>query len=263
MDDLGPTPRSDQDRVRPDPREGVRDDLSGVDEVRDPLPLRGKPRAEVRVGEIHAIPQPMLRVHGRGPPLSRDDLDGADSAVSSYPSVLDRHADLRVPPKDRTADLVAVRSQFFRNLDNGDVADHVERGGQRASKGLRHRDDVLVTPDRNEPFVEFPFLDREADLEALPGRKEQPTARFDDPEVVQQDPFVQEPSSNFLPARSRDRDGPRLHGLAMRGEAVKGFLAMRAQTWWGLGRFCMHGGGTHLYRPPAGRRGGGHASPAP
>ena len=229
MDDLGPPSHGDQDRVRPDACEGVRDDLSGVDEVCDPLPLRGKPRAEVRVGEIHAIPQPVLRVHGRGPPFSRDDLDGADSAVSPHAPVLDRHADLRVPPKDRTADIVSVRSQFFRDLEDGDVADHVERGGQRASKGLRYRDDVLVAPDRDEAFVEFPFLDGEADLETLPGRKEQQPARFDDPEVVQQDPFVQEPSSNFLPALSRDRDGPRLHYLAMRGRAVKGFRTMRAK----------------------------------
>ncbi len=218
VDDLGPTSRGDQDRVRPDAREGVRDDLSGLDEVCDSLPLRGKPRAEVRVGEIHTIPQPMLRVYGRGPSLSRDDLDGADSAVPPHAPVLDRHADLRVPPKDCTADFVAVRSQFFRNLDDGDVADYVERGGQRTSKGLWHHDDVLVTPDGHEAFAEFPFLDGEADLEALPGRKEQPTARFDDSEVVQQDPFVQEPSSNFLPALSRDGDGPRLHGPGDAGE---------------------------------------------
>src|SRR6266480_4502851 len=65
----------DEDRIRPDAREGVRDRFAGFDQIRDPLALRRESGTEVGSRQVYAIVQAVLRVNGGGPRLSGDDVD--------------------------------------------------------------------------------------------------------------------------------------------------------------------------------------------
>src|SRR6266480_2278530 len=120
----------DEDRVRPDAREGIRDRFAGFDQIRDPFSLRRESGTEIGARQVHAIVQAVLRVNGGGPRLSRDDVDLPDP----------------------------VLPQFLRNLDYRDVADDVKGARQQPAGRGRDLNDILVTPDGHESFLELSFL---------------------------------------------------------------------------------------------------------
>src|SRR5437773_3927837 len=93
-------PLRDEDRVRPDPREGVRDRFAGFDQIRDPFSLRRELRTEIGAGRVHAIVQAVLRVNGGGPRLSRDDVDLPDPVLLLHSAILEDHTDFRIPLTD-------------------------------------------------------------------------------------------------------------------------------------------------------------------
>src|SRR5437870_11988729 len=86
----------DEDRVRPDAREGVRDRFAGFDQIRDPFSLRRESGTEIGARQVHTIVQAVLRVNGGGPRLSRDDVD-LPNPVLPLPAWLFEHdTDLRI-----------------------------------------------------------------------------------------------------------------------------------------------------------------------
>src|SRR5205823_2871510 len=149
-------PLRDEDRVRPDPREGVRDRFAGFDQIRDPFSLRRESRTEIGARQVHAIVQAVLRVNGGGPRLSRDDVDLPDPVLPLHTAILEDHTDFRIPPPDGVADGHPARPQFLRNLDYRDVADDVKGARQQPAGRGRDLNDILVTPDGHESFLESP-----------------------------------------------------------------------------------------------------------
>jgi len=164
VNELRPTSFRDEDGERAYAGERVGDDFALEDEIRNPFAFRGQPRAEIRLGQVDAIANAMLRVHGRCPPLARDDLDGSNSALALHPAILHRDPDVRIPPQDRESNLLAVRLQFFGHFHDGDVANDVERAWKGSAQRFRHIDHILVAPNGYEPLVEFPLFRRETDV---------------------------------------------------------------------------------------------------
>jgi len=230
MDLPRPSSFRDQDSVRSDARKRVGDDFLFAHEVRDPLPLGGQPRAEVRRREVDVIAQPVLHVDRRGPSLSGDDPDLADASLSLDPAVLRRDPDFRVPLEDGTPHRLPMRPKTVRDFDDRDIADDVERTRQGSSEGGRHVGDVLVASDRHEFLGELPLVDREAEVHA-PRRGQQEQIAFPhDAQMLHEDAALQEPLPDrfALPLRHRDAPGP--HGVAMPRPAVKRFRASRERS---------------------------------
>jgi len=184
MDEPGPPSFRDQDRVRADAGEGVRDDLPFMHKVRDPPPLGGEPRAEVRRREVDPIPQPVLHMDRRRPSLSGDDLDLADAALSSDPAILGRNPDLWIPSEDGAPDCLTMGPQAHWDFDHRDVADDVERTRQGLSEGGRHVGHVLIAPDRNELLGELALVDRETQVHAPQRRQQQEVVVSHDAKVL-------------------------------------------------------------------------------
>src|SRR5438105_15788249 len=87
----------DEDRVRPDAREGVRDRFAGFDQIRDPFSLRRESGTEIGARQVHTIVQAVLRVNGAGPRLSRADVDLPVLVLPLHSAILDDATDLRMP----------------------------------------------------------------------------------------------------------------------------------------------------------------------
>src|SRR5207245_3649614 len=87
--------------------------------------------AEIRLGQVDTIAKAVLRVHGRCPPLARDDLDRSNSALALHPAILPRDPDVRVPPENCESNLLAIWLQFFWHFHDGDVANDVVRARQQ------------------------------------------------------------------------------------------------------------------------------------
>src|SRR5256885_10113561 len=92
-----------EDRIRTDAREGVRDCLALFDQVCDSFPLGSKSGTEVGLRKIDAVAETVLRVRRRRPPLPRDDVDFPNPVLSLHAAVLKDHTDPRDPPADRLA----------------------------------------------------------------------------------------------------------------------------------------------------------------
>jgi len=222
-----PTASRDQDRVRPHAGERVCDDLALLHGVRDPFPLGSEPRAEVRRREIDPVSQAVLHVDRRGPPLARDHADVPNPMVAFDPPIVHDDPDPRIPSEDCTTDRLLVRTEFFRDPHHGDVADHVERAGQRCAKAIRHLDEVLVAPDGHEAGFEFPFLRREADLQPLRCREQDAIPRLDDAEMLHQDSSLREHATDLLGPAPWHRDAPRSHDAAMPEVPLRIFARFR------------------------------------
>jgi len=230
MDPPWPSSFCDQNYVRPDAGEGIRDDFPFVHEVRDPPPLGGEPRAEVRRRKVDPIPQPVLHMYGRRPPLSGDEPDLADAAFSLDSVVLDRDSDLRVPTEDGAPNRFPMGPQALRDLDDRDVADDVERTRQRWTERGRHVGHVLVGPDRHEILGEVALVDREADVHPTRRRQQQEVALPHDAKMLQEEAALEELLPDPLALRLRDGDAPGPHVAAMRPPAVKRFRASRKRS---------------------------------
>src|SRR5436853_2415093 len=198
----------DEDRVRPDAREGVRDRFAGIDQIRDPFSLRREPGTEVGSRQVHAIVQAVLRVNGSSPRLSPDDVDLPDPVLPLHTAILEDDTDLRIPPPDGVADGHPVLPQFLWNLDHGDVANDVKGARQQPAGRGRDLDDILVTPDGHESFLELSFLRRKAEIHSLSGRDENRIALVCDPSLFQQHAPFEEGPSNVLRAFARHDDHP-------------------------------------------------------
>src|SRR6266550_6834259 len=186
----------DEDRVRPDPREGVRDRFAGFDQIRDPFSLRRESGTEVGSRQVHTIVQAVFRVNGGGPRLSRDDVDLPDPVLPLHTAIFEDDTDLRIPPPDGVADGHPVLPQFLWNLDHGDVANDVKGARQHPAGRGRDLDDILVTPDGLESFLELSFLRGKAEVHSLSGREENRVALVCDPSLFQQHaPFEEGPSN--------------------------------------------------------------------
>src|SRR5207245_9957529 len=103
MNELRPTSFRDEDGERAYPGEWIGDDFALEDEIRNPFALRGQPGAEIRLGPVDTIAKAVLRVHGRCPPLARDDLHRSNSALALHPAILPRDPEARVPAESREA----------------------------------------------------------------------------------------------------------------------------------------------------------------
>ncbi len=226
----GPSSSCDQDRVRPDAGEGIRDDLPFVHEVRDPPPLGGEPRAEIRRREVDPIPQPVLHMDRRRPSLSGDEPNLAHAAFSLDSVVLGRDPDLRVPAEDGAPDRFPMGPQALRDLDDRDVTDDIERTRQRWTERGRHVGHVLVGPDRHEFLGEVALVDREADRHATRRRQQQEVALPHDAKMLQEEAALEELLSDPLALRLWDGDAPGPHVAAMPPPAVKRFRASRKRS---------------------------------
>src|SRR2546427_11738997 len=82
-----------EDGIRTDARERVRDRLALFDQVRDPFPLGSKSGTEVGLRKIDAVAETVLRVRGRRPPLPRDNSDFRSPALGRQAPVLTSHTD--------------------------------------------------------------------------------------------------------------------------------------------------------------------------
>src|SRR5207244_5364566 len=100
----------------------------------------------------------VCRVNGGALPLSRDDVDLPISVFPLHTAIFEDDTDLRIPPPDGVADGHPVLPQFLRNLDHGDVANDVKGARQQPAGRGRDLDDILVTPDGHESFLELSFL---------------------------------------------------------------------------------------------------------
>src|SRR5947208_3794656 len=205
-------PLRDEDRVRPDPREGVRDRFAGFDQIRDPFSLRRESRTEVGSRQVHAIVQAVLRVNGGGPRLSRDDVDLPDPVLPLHTAILEDDTDLRIPPPDGVADGHPELPQFLRNLDYRDVADDVKGARQQPAGRGRDLSDIVVTRDVHESFLELSFLPGKAEADAFSGREENRVVLVGDPNLFQQHAAFEEGPPNFLRAFARNDDRPSSHG---------------------------------------------------
>src|SRR5438132_254934 len=206
----------DEDRVRPDAREGVRDRFAGFDQIRDPLALRRESGTEVGSRQVHTIVQAVLRVNGGGPRLSRDDVDLPNPVLPLHAAILEDDTDLRIPPPDGVADGHPMLPQFLRNLDDGDVANDVKGARQQPASRGRDFDDILVTPDGHESFLELSFLRRKAEVHSLSGREENRIVLVGDPNLFQQDAPFEEGPPNFFRAFARNDDRPSSHGSCVK-----------------------------------------------
>src|SRR3989440_7309134 len=202
----------DEDRVRPDAREGVRDRFAGFDQIRDPLALRRESGTEVGSRQVHAIVQAVLRVNGRGPRLPRDDVDLPNPVLPLHAAILEDDTDLRIPPPDGVADGHPMLPQFLRNLDDGDVANDVKGARQQPTGRGWDLDDILVTPDGHESFLELSFFRGKAEVHSLSGREENRVVLVCDPNLFQQHAPFDEGPSNVLRAFARNDDRPGSHG---------------------------------------------------
>ncbi len=227
MNEPWPTSFRDEDGERSDAGKRIREYFALEDKIRDPLPLRGQPGAEVRLGEVDPITKAMLHVHGRRPLLSCNHLDRSNSALAFHPAVLHRDPNLRIPPKDRESNLVAIGLQLFGNFQDGDIANHVERARKGSAQRLRYIDDVFVASYGYESLVELPVFRRETDVQTLPCREEQTVAFLDDAEMLLQGAKIHELAPEFFAAFPRHYDTPCPHSSAIPPLAVKGF---RIQT---------------------------------
>src|SRR3989454_1611591 len=120
-----------EDGIRTDARERVRDRLALSDQVRDSFPLGGKSGTEVGLRKIDAVAEAVLRVRGRRPPLPRDDVDLPNPVIPLHAAVLKDHADPRIPSADGFANRLSMISQFVWNLNHGDVAHDIKGTRQR------------------------------------------------------------------------------------------------------------------------------------
>ena len=201
-----------EDGIRTDAREGVRDCLALFDQVCDPFPLGGESGTEVGLRKIDAVAETVLRVRGRRPPLPRDNVDFPNPVLSLHAAVLKDHTDPRVPPADRFADRPPVLAQFFGNLDHSDVAHDIKGARQRPAHRWRDFDDVFVTPDGHESFVKLCLFRGKTDLDAFSNRQEDCAVLMADPKVFQEQALRLEGSPNLLRAFPRNDNGPRPHG---------------------------------------------------
>jgi len=229
MNELRPTSFRDEDGERAHAGERIGDDFILEDEIRDPFAFRGQPGAEVRLGQVDTIAKAVLPVHGRCPPLARNDLDGSNSALALHPAVLHRDPDVRIPPEDCESNLLAIRLQFFGYFHDGDVANHVERAWKGSAQRSWHIDDILVAPNGHEPLVEFPLFRREADVQTLRCRQEHTVSFLDDAEMLLQDAQGDESAPDFFAAFPGHGDTPHAHDSAIPASRLRifGFTQIR------------------------------------
>jgi len=97
-------------------------------------------------------------VHRRRASFACDHLDRSNPAVPLHPAVLHDDSHLRIPPEDRSPDLLAIPLQLVRDFQDGDVSNHVEGAGKRSAERLRHLNDVFVAPDGHESLAEVPLI---------------------------------------------------------------------------------------------------------
>jgi len=158
VDDFGPTSFRNQDGVRAYPGEGIGDNFAREDLIGNPLAFRGKPRAEVRLGQIDRVAKAVFRVHRRRASFAGDYVDRSNPALPLHPAVLHDDLERGIPPEDRPADLPAIPLHLARDFQDSDVSDHVERAGKRSAERLRYVNDVFVAPDGHESLAEFPLF---------------------------------------------------------------------------------------------------------
>src|SRR3989442_1141556 len=158
VDDFGPTSFRNQDGVRACPGEGIGDNFAREDLIGNPLAFRGKPRAEVRLGQIDRVAKAVFRVHRRRASFAGDYVDRSNPALPLHPAVLHDDPERGIPPEDRPSDLPTIPLHLARDFQDGDVSDHVERAGKRSAERLRYVNDVFVAPDGHESLAEFPLF---------------------------------------------------------------------------------------------------------
>src|SRR3989449_1737074 len=229
MNELRPTSFRDEDGERAYPGERIGDDFALEDEIRNPFALRGQPGAEIRLGQVDTIAKAVLRVHGRSPPLARDDLDRSNSALALHPAIPHRDPDVRVPPENCESNLLAIWLQLFGHFHDGDVANDVERARKKSAQRLRHIDDVFVAPYGHESLVEFPLFRRETDVQTLHCREKHTVSFLDDAEMLMQDAHGDESAPDFFAAFPRHGDAPDLHDSAIPASRLRifGFAEIR------------------------------------
>src|SRR5439155_558937 len=121
-----------------------------------------------------------------------------------HTAILEDDTDLRIPPPDGVADGHPALPQFLRNLDYRDVADDVKGARQQPAGRGRDLNDILVTPDGHESFLELSFLRGKAEVHVFSGREENRVVLVGDPNLFQQHAAFEEGPPNFLRAFSRN-----------------------------------------------------------
>jgi len=175
-----PTSFRDEDGERTHAGERVRDHFAFEDAIGDSLSFRSQPGAEVCLGKVDAVVKAIFRMHGRRPPLARDDLDRSNSSLALHPSILHGDPDLRIPSENRESNFLAVTLQLFGDFQDGDISDHIKGGGKGSAQSVRHFDHVFVASNGNESRAEFPLFHWETKVDSLCCREEQPLSLPDD-----------------------------------------------------------------------------------
>src|SRR5207249_9012900 len=93
-----------------------------------------------------------------------------------------------------------------------DVADDVKGARQQPAGRGRDLNDILVTPDGHESFLELSFLRGKAEVHAFSGREENRVVLVGDPNLFQEHAAFEEGPPNFLRAFARNDDRPSSHG---------------------------------------------------
>ena len=205
----------DEDRIRSNARERIRDNLAFLHKVGNPRAFRAEARAEIRASQVDVVPQAVLEVDRGRARLSRENFDRSNPVFSRDSTILDGGADFRIPLQDRPPNLSSIRPKFLRDLDDRDVADDVERTRKAMSQFRGNRDDVLVALNCHVSDSEFRFVRGESDLDSARGRNEQVVSVLGNAEMFSEDPLFEQRPTNLLATISRDNDAPRLHSVTM------------------------------------------------
>jgi hypothetical protein len=222
-DPRGLTAPGDEDGVRPHAGEGIRDDLPGGDLGSHAPPFAPKPGAEVGASHVHAVPEAELRVDGRRPRLSRDDLEVPDAEHSRDAPIPGDRVEIPIPREDRAADFRPVRNEGFRDFEDGHIPDHVEGGRQLGPQRVRHADHVLVAPDGPERLLEVPLLRGPPEIEALRGGDAEMARVLLHLEVLLEHAAVLQGPPNLLAPLARHDDAPGAHGDGHAAKRMKSF----------------------------------------
>lgn len=222
----------DEDRVRSDSGERVGHDFPFRDLVRNPKAFAPQARAEVRSSDVHVVSQPELRVDGRRPSLTREEIEVPHAERPHDASVLSNDPESWVPLQNGAGDGLAVPRQGLRDFEDGDVSDDVEGTGKRPAESFGHVGDIPVAANRRETLLALPLLSRPPDVDAFRRRQVEPSRHFADPQVPLKDVALPEDASGFLPTRPRHDDAPGPHAAVHATDRMKRFRGLGGQPSW-------------------------------
>ncbi len=225
VDGARPSSLRNQDGVRTNAGEWVRDDFAPHDEVRDPLSFRRESGTEVGLREVDMVTEAVFHVDGGRPRLPSDGLDLPHPTFPANPMVLHGHTNLRIPLEDRPADCRPMGPEFLRDLEDGNVSDDVKGGRQISSESRWDFHKFLVTSNCDETLLEVALFDRESQVGSRCDRKEHAVAVLRNAQPLQEHAARHELSADFLRPRSGHKDTPRAHVAPMPPMVVKGFRA--------------------------------------